>query len=450
MSGPAVTSSSSGNSETQVVDEIPEALNKILLMVVKNFFGNEQFLIVYYIMRAQCIREETLKLRLQFDQKLLRQYLASLKQEKLVKERIITQKNENNRTVSIIFYYINYRAVLNVVKYKIDHMRLKLESREQMDTNRAHYKCLNCQKTYDMLEISRILDDCGNLVCWGCNGEVQADESVAPTKATRTAVARFNEQMNTLYSQMCALNGIQLAPHLLEPDIAKYLEDDKTLQLQQQQMDFTSGGGGARIQLGGVAHSYHSAATINYQNGDAVFVDLNADVNKGPVEEAKIIPEWLKDTAIGGEATHNDNILDQATTEEDDSANRNQRRSGPSLEYLQAVECEEETKPVKTEIVIEEPPAKQIKLETDEDVPTTSDSANGVTVKEEIKMEVDDDDLGSEEEECMVHVAGRVLPLNQITSRMVEEEMSEQEQEEYCSTVQDLFAFFFSPQCSLH
>ena len=34
---------------------------------------------------------------------------------------------------------------------------------------------------------------------------------------------------------------------------------------------------------------------------------------RGPVEEAKIIPEWLKDTAIGGEASHNDNVLDQAT-----------------------------------------------------------------------------------------------------------------------------------------
>uniref|UniRef100_A0A1I7SXV1 HTH TFE/IIEalpha-type domain-containing protein n=1 Tax=Caenorhabditis tropicalis TaxID=1561998 RepID=A0A1I7SXV1_9PELO len=438
----AAASSSSGNTETQVVDDIPEALNTILLMVVKNFFSNEHFLVVYHIMRAQCIREENLKARLQFDQKQLRQLLANLKLEKLVKERIITQKNENNRTVSIIFYYINYRAVLNVVKYKIDHMRQKLESREQMDTNRAHYKCGNCQSTYEMLDISRILEiETGRLICWRCRGEVHADESVAPTKATRTAVARFNEQMNTLYSHICALNGIQLAPHLLEPDIAKYMEDDKAALQLQQQMDFTSGGGGGgqRIQLGCVAHSYHSAATINYQNGDAVFVDLNADINKGPVEEAKIIPEWLKDTAIGGEATHNDNILDQATTEEEETPS--QRRFGPSIDYLKEIECEDEV--AHTKVKTEEPPAKQMKLEENGDSATSD-----VSVKTEIKMEVDEE-ASEEEEEEMIHVAGRVIPLSQITPKMVEEEMSEQEQEEYCSVVQNLFAYFFVQQCSV-
>ncbi|EFO91901.1 hypothetical protein CRE_12281 [Caenorhabditis remanei] len=433
----AATSSSAGNAETQVVDEIPEALNTILLMVVKNFFSNEHFLLVYHIMRAQCIREENLKARLQFDQKQLRQLLAQLKLEKLVKERIITQKNENNRTVSIIFYYINYRAVLNVVKYKIDHMRQKLESREQMDTNRAHYKCNACQSTYDTLDITRILDiETGRLVCWRCHGEVLADESVAPTKATRSAVARFNEQMNTLYSHICALNGIQLAPHLLEPDIAKYLEDDKAALQLQQQMDFSSGGGN-RIQLGGVAHSYHNAATINYQNGDAVFVDLNAASNKGPVEEAKIIPEWLKDTAIGGEASHNDNVLDQATNEDDEATSS---KSGPDIEWLKEVEySSEDMKPVK----IEEPPAKQIKLEED----VTSESfENSEDVK--VKMELDED--SDDSDECMIHVGGRVLPLSQITPKMVEEEMNVAEQEEYCTIVQELFALFFSQQCSVY
>lgn len=103
-----------------------------------------------------------------------------------------------------------------------------------------------------------------------------------PTSSTpsRTAVARFNEQMAPLFSHICALNGIQLAPSLLEPDISKYLEDDKAREALAQQMDFTSGGGGNRIQLGGVAHSYHNVASINYQHGDQVTVDLNADVNK--------------------------------------------------------------------------------------------------------------------------------------------------------------------------
>lgn len=63
------------------------------------------------------LRTMTTKLMLRF------QLLASLKAEKLIKDRMITQKNEQGRNMTILFYFINYRAILNVVKYKIDHMR---------------------------------------------------------------------------------------------------------------------------------------------------------------------------------------------------------------------------------------------------------------------------------------------------------------------------------------
>lgn len=44
----------------------------------------------------------------------------------------------------------------------------------------------------------------------------------------RTLLARFNEQMLPLFAAIRELTGIQLAPHLLEPDINQYLaEEDK-------------------------------------------------------------------------------------------------------------------------------------------------------------------------------------------------------------------------------
>ncbi|PIO61748.1 TFIIE alpha subunit [Teladorsagia circumcincta] len=85
-------------------------------------------------MRAVCIREENLRSRLNFDQKQLRQLLAGLKNEKLVKDRLLQQKNETGRNVSIIFYFINYRAIINVLKYKIDHMSKPVEEAKVVPT----------------------------------------------------------------------------------------------------------------------------------------------------------------------------------------------------------------------------------------------------------------------------------------------------------------------------
>ncbi|KAK6043465.1 TFIIE alpha subunit [Cooperia oncophora] len=219
--------------ETTVVTEVPESLHRVLLLMVKNFFSKEHYLVVYYIMRAVCIREENLRSRLNFDQKQLRQLLAGLKNEKLVKDRLLQQKNETGRNVSIIFYFINYRAILNVLKYKIDHMRQMLEAREKNELQKANYKCDQCGAQYEDMDIDRIFDpQTGTLKCWRCQGEVTQDITGGPTQVTRTLLARFNEQMLPLFAAIRELAGVQLAPHLLEPDINQYLaEEDKSLYL---------------------------------------------------------------------------------------------------------------------------------------------------------------------------------------------------------------------------
>ncbi|VDK59772.1 unnamed protein product [Cylicostephanus goldi] len=137
-------------------------------------------------MRSVCIREENLRSRLNFDQKQLRQLLAGLKNEKLVKDRLLQQKNETGRNVSIIFYFINYRAIINVLKYKIDHMRQMLEAREKNELQKANYKCDQCGAQYEDMDIDRIFDiQTGTLKCWRCQGEVTQDITGGPTQVTR-------------------------------------------------------------------------------------------------------------------------------------------------------------------------------------------------------------------------------------------------------------------------
>lgn len=50
------------------------------------------------------------------------QVLNQLKVDKILKERIVSEELEG-RSRKVNYYFINYRALLNVTKYKIDHMR---------------------------------------------------------------------------------------------------------------------------------------------------------------------------------------------------------------------------------------------------------------------------------------------------------------------------------------
>lgn len=66
----------------------------------------------------------------------------------------------DGRAKKINYYFVNYKAILNVTKYKLDHMRQKLESREKDDVHRTQYRCTydSCKKHYEDMDIGKIFN----------------------------------------------------------------------------------------------------------------------------------------------------------------------------------------------------------------------------------------------------------------------------------------------------
>jgi hypothetical protein len=50
------------------------------------------------------------------------QLLIALRMDKIVKERVNAEEVDG-KSHKFNYYFINYRALLNVTKYKLDHMR---------------------------------------------------------------------------------------------------------------------------------------------------------------------------------------------------------------------------------------------------------------------------------------------------------------------------------------
>lgn len=92
--------------------------------------------------RNVSMREEDIRAILKFDIKQLRavcslleggwrwrrkgcglQLLVQLKRDLLIKERLMAEEREDGRALKVPYYFVNYRSLINVTKYKIDHMR---------------------------------------------------------------------------------------------------------------------------------------------------------------------------------------------------------------------------------------------------------------------------------------------------------------------------------------
>lgn len=200
--------------DAQITMEVPNDLKTLIRLVMRAFYGFELYLCMEMLIHHRCIKTEDLADLLRIDNKLVHQHLLNLKREKFVNERQMIMEFEGKQS-KCSYFYINYKMVVNVIKYKIDRIRIQIESEEKQCTSRANFKCTSCQKTYSDLDTKDIFD---LMTCRYCNGDVEEDVSTLPNRSSRNLLAKFNTQMECVFQLLSKVESIRLADDLLMPE----------------------------------------------------------------------------------------------------------------------------------------------------------------------------------------------------------------------------------------
>ncbi|GMT22679.1 hypothetical protein PFISCL1PPCAC_13976, partial [Pristionchus fissidentatus] len=102
----------------------------------------------------------------------------------------------------------------------------------------------------------------------------------------------FNVQLRPLFELLQQLEGVQLAPHLCEPDINKFIDVNREaavandlvkMQLDREQM--------LRLEL--VSRAFGNNVSVTYRIADTITVNLNA-TSETAEGAARAIPTWLQ------------------------------------------------------------------------------------------------------------------------------------------------------------
>merc|ERR1719211_124156 len=136
------------------------------------------------------MREDDVAGLLKFDKKMLRARMTLLRNDKFlqIKQRIET--DEEGKVVKMNCYYINFKIFVNIVKYKLDLMRKKMETSERDATSRSSFKCTSCTKTFTDLEADQLFDPMTmDFKCTFCSSPVEEDESAGPKQDSRQVLA---------------------------------------------------------------------------------------------------------------------------------------------------------------------------------------------------------------------------------------------------------------------
>lgn len=203
----------------RLVTEVPSSLKQLARLVVRGFYTIEDALIVDMLVRNPCMKEDDISELLKFEKKMLRARLTLLKNDKFMQARLKMETGPDGKAHKVNYYYINYKTFVNVIKYKLDLMRKRLETEERDATSRASFKCTNCSKSFTDLEADQLFDFAtGEFRCTFCGCSVEEDMSAMPKKDSRLMLAKFNEQLQPLYDLLREVEGIKLSPEILEPE----------------------------------------------------------------------------------------------------------------------------------------------------------------------------------------------------------------------------------------
>ncbi|CAL1539702.1 unnamed protein product [Lymnaea stagnalis] len=387
---------------------VPEELKRLVRLIVRGFYSMEHAVVIDMLVRHPCVKEDDLAELLKFERKHLRlSILNMLKTDKFLKSRMRVETDEEGRTTRHTFYFINYSVFVNVVKYKLDHMRRKIEMDERDNTSRSSFKCPNCHKTYTDYEVGELLDpSTGELVCTFCNVTVEEDESSVPKQDARTLLAKFNEQIQPIYDLLRVCEDVKLAPEVLEPEptdmkkVIKYVRNNAS----------------GHKPADGDRTVWSGDATRNVDFGyieNRVTITMDDD-HPGKVEK-KDQPVWMTKSTIDGTSALDSAIVENKLPDVD----KRGRGTGPD-DILQT-------------LLVHEPKAGPSRLV----VPDSS----GESDLEELKNGEDVEEMESDEDDeagPMVFIGANPVPYNNVTPEMVAT-MTPLEKEEYIRIGQQLY-----------
>ena len=268
----------------KIVREVPDDLKRLVKMIARGFYQHKEDAIVLdYLLRNTIMSETELHELLKFDRKLLRIILNRLQSEHFLKDRLRIVSGKDGKSIKQYYYYINYKAFVNIVKYKLHQMQKRIESQEREDSCKASYTCSNnaCSRSYNELDIDKLLDlnsidpatGDAKMICTFCGREVV--ERQIEQDDSRQLLIKFNQQMEPIYEILREIENYTLSHEILEPVI-----DNPSSEQPEASKNGMSGFGGPGV-------------------SGSITVDLSAPLLSDCEKAVKEVPSWMKNATIG-------------------------------------------------------------------------------------------------------------------------------------------------------
>lgn len=226
--------------------------------------------------------------------------LAKLKEDRLIAaetrtERSPTYEGGSNKQFTKSFYYIDYKQMIDIVKYRVFKMRKSYESQMKKDGQVQAYFCGACERIYSILEVQSMRDkETWLFRCERCTTELVEYTDDRLKDGPQLVHKRFMDQCSGLISLLKKSENVSV-PHF---DVSAWIDQNRnspSLDITAQEADNSSGFESANS----------SSASVQVQEPAAeAEIDFHQDHGNEQVQKQKSansLPVWHTHSTVTGE-----------------------------------------------------------------------------------------------------------------------------------------------------
>lgn len=287
-------------------------IERLYRRVLRAFYDDKFVVIGEQVLRWGMLPADILANRLGIQAKDLAALAAKLVDDKMLCHFKRTEKREGyteSKMQPRNYYHFHAPLFLAMLKYRLHHLRLKLDSSIVSSSYTTSFVCPQCKYSYSTLDVAHLLDlSTNSLRCErpGCGAELQEDEEEGEeTRRGKERMRRFNEQCAGMIKALETLERVEVKsidPIAFLADTAnhtwKSLRTDTSSRLLEERQWFDLPDAQA------TAMSELATPTISLTDATS-----SAAAQRAAKEEAdrqrkeNAIPEWLGKSTVSGEET---------------------------------------------------------------------------------------------------------------------------------------------------
>ncbi|KAL7275149.1 hypothetical protein RUND412_001911 [Rhizina undulata] len=187
-----------------------EIAKSLVKCVARAFYETKHILVLDALMIHNAVRDDELAKLLGFQTKDLHKLCGKLKEDRMLAVHTRPEQKEGQqRPVNRTYYYVEFRATIDAVKFRMHGVVKEVEKKMNKDADTKGYVCPTCQKRFAMLDaVSLETDEEGMFMCDRCNTNLIDDDDSAEVKTSQERLGRLMEQMKKIIDLLKKIDDV--------------------------------------------------------------------------------------------------------------------------------------------------------------------------------------------------------------------------------------------------